>query len=259
MQDKIVVVKIGGSTLDSRDTTISDLVAIQKKGVPVVVVHGGGKVASSWLNKFGLQSRFIKGLRVTDKESLDVVVAVFAGLVNKELVAAIHNAGGKAVGLSGGDGNLLWSKIQSPELGFVGNIIQVNNQIIELVLNAGYMPVIAPISLGAIDGQSTLLNVNGDTVAGKVAASLGAEKLIFLTDVDGIYNSLGKLLPKLSIKEAKNMVATGTASGGMIPKINACLEAAITVSVFHIINGTKPNALIEVLNNNTGGTIIESE
>ena len=171
MQNKIVVVKIGGSTLDSKDTTIRDLATIQREGVSVVVVHGGGKIASKWLAKFGLPSRFVKGLRVTDKESLDVVTAVFAGLVNKELVAAIHNVGGKAVGLSGGDGNLLWSKIQSPELGYVGNIIQVNHQIIEVVINAGYIPVIAPISLGSIDGHTTLLNVNGDTVAGKIAAS----------------------------------------------------------------------------------------
>jgi acetylglutamate kinase len=260
MQDRILVVKIGGSTLDSKDTTIRDLVTIQKKGRRVVVVHGGAKTASTWLAKFGIPSRFVEGLRVTDKESLDIVTAVFAGLVNKELVAIIYNAGGKAVGLSGSDGSLLWSKIHSPRLGYVGDIIKVNHRIIELVLNAGYMPVIAPISLGEFEGHTTLLNVNGDTVAGKIAASLCAEKLIFLTDVNGIYNSSGELLTRLSIQEAKNLIASGTASGGMIPKINACIEAAVIVPVFHIINGNKPHALIESLNNDhTGGTIIESE
>jgi acetylglutamate kinase len=158
----IVVVKIGGSTLGGHDTTIKDLVAIQNQHIPVVVVHGGAKTASEWLAKLNIKTNFINGLRVTDKDSLGVVTAVYAGLVNKELVAAIHGAGGKAVGLSGSDGNLLFAEIKSPELGYVGEITQVNTKILDLLLKAGYIPVVAPISFGSIDGTATLFNVNGE-------------------------------------------------------------------------------------------------
>lgn len=257
MGKNIIVVKIGGSTLGSNDTTIKDLVAIQNQHISVVVVHGGAKIASEWLAKLNVQTSFINGLRVTSKDSLGVVTAVYAGLVNKELVAAIQGAEGKAVGLSGSDGNLLFAKIKSPELGYVGEITKVNTNILDLLLNAGYIPVVAPISFGSIDGTATLLNVNGDTVAAEIAAALSAERLIFLTDVDGIHDKSGKLLPKLSLNEARDLISSGTATGGMIPKIEACLRASITVPIFHIINGRNSHALLHGLDNQAGGTRIE--
>jgi len=257
MKNNIIVVKIGGSTLDSHDTTIEDLLVLQNQNVPVVVVHGGAKIASEWLNKLNIKTSFIRGLRVTDKDSLAVVTAVYTGLVNKELVLSIQAAGGKAIGLSGSDGNLLFAEIKSPELGYVGEITKVNIEILDLLMNAGYIPVIAPISSGSSDGRSTLLNVNGDTVAGEIAAALNANKLIFLTDVDGIQSNSGELLQKLTLNEARDLVSTGTATGGMIPKIEACLRASKAVVVSHIVNGMKAHALLNVLENQIGGTTIE--
>ena len=257
MKKNITVVKIGGSTLGSHDTTIKDLVTMQKQNISVVVVHGGAKAASEWLAKLNIQTSFINGLRVTDKDSLAVVTAVYAGLVNKELVAAIQDVGGNAVGLSGSDGNLLYAIIKNPQLGYVGDITKVNTKILNLLLDAGYIPVVAPISFGSIDGKATLLNVNGDTVAGEIAAELSAESLIFLTDVDGIHNDSGELVSKLNLNEARNLISSGTATGGMIPKIEACLKASISVPEFHIINGKKSHALLNRLDNQTGGTKIE--
>jgi len=259
MKNDIVVVKIGGSTLGNHDTTIKDLVSIQNQGIPLVVVHGGARIASEWLTKLDFKSSFVNGLRVTDKDSLEVVTAVYAGLVNKELVSDIQDSGGRAVGLSGSDGNLLFAKVKNEDLGYVGKIIKVNTGILDLLLNASYMPVVAPISFGSINGKGTLLNVNGDTVAGEIAAALNAKKLIFLTDVDGIHSNSGELLHKLSFIEARDLISSGTATGGMIPKIEACLRASITVPVFSIINGNKSHALIHGLDNQTGGTRIEKQ
>ncbi len=259
MSDNIIVVKIGGSTLGNHDTTIKDLVSIQNQGIPVVVVHGGAKIASEWLAKLDFKTSFINGLRVTDKDSLEVVTAVYAGLVNKELVSAIQNSGGRAVGLSGSDGNLLFAEVKNADLGYVGEITKVNTGILNLLINANYIPVVSPISFGSNKGKATLLNVNGDTVAGKIAAALNAKKLIFLTDVDGIYNDSGKLVHKLSFTEAQNLVSSGTATGGMIPKIEACLSASITVPLFSIINGKKSHALLNGLDKQTGGTRIEKQ
>ena len=256
MKKDIIVVKIGGSTLGSHDTTIKDLVTMQKQNISVVVVHGGAKTASEWLAKLNVQTSFINGLRVTDKDSLSVVTAVYAGLVNKELVAAIQDAGGNAVGLSGSDGNLLYSIIKNPQLGYVGNITEVNTKIIKLLLGAGYIPVVAPISYGSSNGTATLLNVNGDTVAGEIAAKLSAESLIFLTDVDGIHDDSGELVRRLSLNEARNLINSGTATGGMIPKIEACLKASVSVPEFHIINGKNSHALLNKLDNQAGGTKI---
>jgi acetylglutamate kinase len=244
MQKKIIVVKIGGSTLDNHDTTLEDLVELQKRGKSLVVVHGGAKVTSEWLARLGIPTSFVDGLRVTDAETLKVVAAALGGLVNKELVVGIQALGGKAVGLSGCDGNLLWSSIKSPELGYVGEIIAVTPTLLKLLLNAGYMPVVAPISFGSVEGKVMLLNVNGDTAAGEIAAALAAEKLVFLTDVDGIHDGLGKVIPRLNLAEAKNMLASGVASGGMIPKIEASLRALATTKVVRIIDGRTSHALL---------------
>jgi acetylglutamate kinase len=184
-------------------------------------------------------------LRVTDAESLKVVVAALGGLVNKELVVAIQALGGKAVGLSGCDGNMLWASIKSPELGYAGEIVAVDPTPLKLLLNAGYMPVVAPISFGSVEGRVMLLNVNGDTAAGEIAAALAAEKLIFLTDVDGIHDDLGQAVPKLGLTKAKSMLDSGVASGGMVPKIEASLTALTRTKVVRIIDGRAPHALLQ--------------
>jgi acetylglutamate kinase len=245
MQRKITVVKIGGSTLGNHDTTLEDLVELQKKGKSLVVVHGGAKVTSEWLARLGIPTSFVNGLRVTDAETLKVVAAALGGLVNKELVVAIQALGGKAVSLSGCDGNLLWASIKSPELGYAGEVVAVDPAPLKLLLDAGYMPVVSPVSYGSVEGRTMLLNVNGDTAAGEIAAALAAEKLVFLTDVDGIHDGSGKIIPRLNLAEAKNMLISGAASGGMVPKIEASLKALTTTQVVRIIDGKISHALLQ--------------
>ena len=192
------------------------------------------------------------------------MAAALGGLVNKELVVAIQALGGKAVGLSGCDGNLLGASIKSPELGYVGEIVAVDPTLLKLLLNAGYMPVIAPISLGSVEDRTTLLNVNGDTVAGEIAAALAAEKLVFLTDVDSIHDGSGKAIPRLNLAEARSMLASGVASGGMVPKIEASLKALTTTQAVRIIDGRIAHALlhditVQTRQTNSGGTTIGAE
>jgi acetylglutamate kinase len=244
MQKGIIVVKIGGSTLGNHDTTLEDLVELQKQGRSLVVVHGGAKVTSEWLTRLGIPTSFVNGLRVTDTETMKVVAAALGGLVNKELVVAIQALGGKAVSLSGCDGNLLWATIKSPELGYAGEVVAVDPTPLKLLLNAGYMPVVSPVSYGSVEGRTILLNVNGDTAAGEIAAALAAEKLIFLTDVDGIHDGSGKVVTRLNSAEAKSMLASGAASGGMIPKLEASLRALTTTQVVRIIDGKISHALL---------------
>jgi acetylglutamate kinase len=245
MQKGIVIVKIGGSTLGNHDTTLEDLAELQKQGKSLVVVHGGAKVTTEWLARLGIPTSFVNGLRVTDTETLKVVVAALGGLVNKELVVGIQALGGKAVGLSGCDGNLLWASIKSAELGYVGEIVAVDPMPLKLLLNGGYMPVVAPISFGSVEGKVMLLNINGDTAAGEIAAALAAEKLIFLTDVDGIHDGSGQAIPRLNLAEARDMLASGIASGGMVPKIEASLKALTTTKVVRIVDGRISHALLQ--------------
>jgi acetylglutamate kinase len=265
MQKKVIVVKIGGSTLGNHDTTLEDLVELQKQGKSLVVVHGGAKVTTEWLARLGIPTSFVNGLRVTDEETLRVVAAALGGLVNKELVVAIQALGGKAVGLSGCDGNLLWASVQSPEMGYVGEIVAVDPTPLKLLLSAGYMPVVAPISFGSVEGRVTLLNVNGDTAAGEIAAALAAEKLIFLTDVDGIHDGSEQVVQKLDLAGAKDMIASGIALGGMIPKIEASLRALTTSRVVRIIDGRVAHVLRDDIAGQarqivkSGGTTIVSE
>jgi len=244
MQKGIIVVKIGGSTLGNHDTTLEDLVELQKQGKFLVMVHGGAKVTSEWLARLGIPTSFVNGLRVTDAETLKVVAAALGGLVNKELVVAIQALRGKAVSLSGCDGNLLWASIKSPELGYAGEVVAVDPTPLKLLLDAGYMPVVSPVSFGSVEGRAMLLNVNGDTAAGEIAAALDAEKLVFLTDVDGIHDGSGKVIPRLNLAEAKNMLASGVASGGMVPKIEASIRALTTTQVVRIIDGKISHALL---------------
>ncbi|UCH51199.1 MAG: acetylglutamate kinase [Chloroflexota bacterium] len=254
-----LAIKIGGSTFGSADTTVEDLVTLQKKGVSLVVIHGGGNAVSDWLTRLGISTSFVKGLRVTDKETLKVVTAVLAGLVNKELVSAIWRSGGRAVGLSGADGGLILAKNKTQALGYTGEEIKVNVAVIEILLKAGYIPVIAPVSLGFLEGadmDTNLLNVNGDTAAGEIAAALQADKLIFLTDVPGLYDNSKKLLHKLSPQGAKEMIELGVASGGMVAKIEACLLALNKIPIARVIDGRAPHALLNEFEGKGDGTTI---
>lgn len=264
MQRRIIVVKIGGSTLGSHDTTLEDLVALQKQGKSLVVVHGAGNVTTEWLARLVTATSFVDGLRDTDAEALKVAAAL-AGLINKELVVAIQALGGKAVGLSGCDGNLLWAVLRSPELGYVGEIVAVDPAALNLLLTAGYIPVVAPISFGSVEGRVTLLSVNGDMAAGEIAAVLAPEKLIFLTDTDGIHDGAGRVLRRLNQAEAKDMLISELASDDIVPKIEASLRALTTTKVVRIIDGRASHALLQEVTANArqvvkrGGTTIVSE
>ncbi len=256
-RDKIILIKIGGATLGSHDTTIEDVVYLQQQGKPIVIVHGGGRLITEWLNKQGIASRFIEGERVTDKATLEVVIAVLAGLVNKEIVAAINGLGGRAAGISGVDGALLQGRVKNKALGYVGSVVKIDLAIVESLLRSGYIPVIAPIALSSGDKpEEKMLNINADTVAGEIAAVIGAERLIFLTDVAGVCDGSGKLLPRLSPGEAEALLASGVASGGMIPKIKACLRASADTSTACIIDGRQPHALRREIETGGSGTVI---
>jgi acetylglutamate kinase len=255
----VIVIKIGGSTLGSRDTTIEDIVALQKHGESLVVVHGGGSTVTDWLKRRGVATTFVRGERVTDKPTLEVATAVLAGLVNKEITAAINVRGGRAVGISGVDGALIESRVKDRDMGYVGAVVKVNPDILEALLEAGFIPVIAPVSLYAVGrpgGAPAIINVNGDPVAGDIAAALGAAKLVFLTDVAGITDASDKVISRLSASEAEAMIASGVISGGMIPKVNACLKALNTGAKARIIDGRKPHALLKEIEGGDGGTEI---
>lgn len=255
----ITVIKIGGSTFGSADTTIEDIVTLQKKGVSLVVVHGGGNTITDWLKKLNINTKFVRGERVTDKPSLEVVTAVLSGLVNKELVSAINNRGGKAVGISGADGMLIESKVKDKEMGYVGAVERVNPDVLKALLKAGLVPLVSPVSLLSVARAADdpmLINVNGDPIAGEIAVALKAKKLIYLTDVDGIKDGSGQTIPTITKAEAEGMVTSGVISGGMIPKINACLRALSIGTVSRIINGKAPHALLEEITSQHGGTTI---
>ena len=252
-----VVVKIGGSTLGSADTCFQDLVALQKQGRIPVVVHGGGPAITQWMQKQGLVPKFVRGLRVTDAPSLDIVVAVLAGLINKQLVSVITALGGKAVGLSGADGAILQANIADAELGLVGEVVKVNADPVLDLVEKGYIPIIAPVGirLPANPGDGcTLLNINGDTAAGHLAWALGAERLVFLTDVEGVMDSDKRVIPRLSVRGAKSLIAAGTAGGGMIPKLEACIKALERVRAARILDGRAPGALLRALGDGNEGT-----
>lgn len=254
-----IVVKIGGSTLGSHDTTLHDLVRLQRQGVNSVVVHGGGKIISDWMAKQGVMPRFVRGLRVTDAPSIDIVVAVLTGLINKNLVASMVELGARSIGISGADDGMLRANIRDPELGLVGDIADVNTDPITAVLKSGCIPVIAPVAVKKADdggASPTLLNINADTAAGEIAAALGASRLVFLTDVQGVLDNTHRLIPRLTERQARGLISSNVAAGGMIPKLEACLTALHSGGVSHIIDGRKPSALIDVVSGETLGTRI---
>ncbi len=255
----ITVIKIGGSTFGSGDTTVEDIVALQKKGHALVVIHGGGSAVTDWLKRQGAATRFVRGERVTDLPTLQVATAVLSGLINKEITAAINLRGGRACGISGVDGALIESAVKDPEMGFVGSVVKVNAALLETLLKGGFVPIISPISLYSQDRLAdapSLVNVNGDPVAGDIAAALKAERLVFLTDVPGIADASGKVYERLSAAEVNELIKSGVIAGGMIPKVNACLKALSAGTTPRIIDGKRPHALIEELTKAAGGTTI---
>lgn len=268
---KVVVVKYGGHAMGDAELAKAfarDITLLETSGVRPVVVHGGGPQIGQMLDRLGIKSEFKGGLRVTDKATVEVVEMVLAGSINKEIVMAINAEGGKAVGLSGKDGNMVFaervtktqkdpdSNIEKAiDLGFVGEPKVVNRAVIDMVLKAELIPVIAPVAPGN-DGHT--YNVNADTFAGAIAGALGAARLLFLTDVPGVLDRDKKLIRELTRKQALALIADGTISGGMIPKVETCLEALDRgVEGVVILNGKTPHSvLLELFTDHGAGTLI---
>jgi acetylglutamate kinase len=259
---RTVVVKYGGAAMkdDSlKESVINDIVFMSYVGLRPIVVHGGGPEINSWLTKLNIEPQFKNGLRVTDAPTMDVVEMVLVGRVNKDLVSRITVAGGTAVGLCGKDGNLIRARPQGDEaIGFVGEVSGINTHIVETLVQNGYIPVISSVAADE-DGQA--YNINADTVAGELAAALGAEKLILLTDTAGIlrdYHDPSTLIQKVDITGARNLISDGIVSGGMIPKVTCCVRSlAQGVRAAHIIDGRVPHAiLLEIFTNAGIGSMI---
>jgi len=262
---KTFVVKYGGAAMvDERlkAQVMQDIVLLRTVGIKPVLVHGGGKEVSEVMQRMGLQPRFAGGLRVTDAETMEIVEMVLAGTTNKGIVSLIHRAGGKAVGLSGKDGNLLVARKLTPggnDIGYVGEVTQVNAEVIEVLAAAGYIPVISSVAIGE-DGES--YNVNADHAAGAIAAALRAEKLIVLTDVPGVLANLNdptSLISEMGVAQAEELLRNGKAESGMAPKLEACITALRSgVQRAHIIDGRQPHAiLMEVFTDHGVGTMIK--
>jgi acetylglutamate kinase len=256
--NKTIVVKFGGSTMEEESLKRNfalDVVLLKYIGINPVVVHGGGPQIGEVLDKMGKKTQFIEGMRVTDEETMDVVEMVLVGKVNKEIVSLINQQGGKAVGLSGKDGKLITAKKlrltknrgkdKLPEIidiGMVGEVDEINPGVIESLEKENFIPVIAPVGIGK-EGET--FNINADLVAGKVASALKAEKLILLTDVEGVMDKRGQLIPGLNAKKAKRLITQKVISSGMIPKISCCLDALKDgVTKTHIIDGRVEHAIL---------------
>lgn len=256
-----IVLKYGGSAMIDpalRASFARDVVLLKYIGLRPVIVHGGGPQIGRTLERLGVQSTFVDGLRVTDDQTMDVVEMVLGGTVNREIVALIQQAGGRAIGLTGNDGDMIRvTRRTSPDrdLGRVGQVRGVDPAPISAVADAGYVPVIAPIG---VDDDGVTHNVNGDEAAGAVAQALHAEKLILLTDVEGVLDAHGALIPQLTIEEARKHIAEGTIRGGMIPKIECCISALESgVGRTHIIDGRILHAILLEIFTDTGvGTLL---
>ena len=255
LSESTVLIKIGGSTLGADDTSFADVAELQAAGARVIIVHGGGPETTAWMAKMGVRAEFVDGLRVTDAPGLDVATAVLAGLINKRLVAAFAAQGVRAIGLSGVDGGLVRGSVTTAELGFVAGAVSVDPAALDAVLAAGFVPVISPI--GTDQGDSAqLLNINADTVAGAIAVAAGATRLVFLTDVDGILDAHGRVLGRVPLDTATGLNTSGVVKGGMIPKLEACIQAAEAGISAHIVNGTTPRALVNCMNGTVTGTTV---
>ena len=258
--NKIVVVKYGGNAMineELKEAVMGDLVLLSIIGIKVVLVHGGGPEITEMLGKIGKKSEFVNGLRVTDKETVDIVQMVLAGKINKNLVNLIENKGGKAVGLSGIDGHMIEAKQLDPALGYVGEITRVDITPILDVLEKGYIPIVSTV---ACDSDNNTYNINADTAAAKIAGALGAESLISMTDIAGILKDKddpATLIPEITVAETPKLIEDGVISGGMIPKVECCTTAIKEgVKKVFIIDGRIPHAiLIETLTDEGIGTI----
>ena len=249
------VVKIGGSTLGAQDTSLQDIVELHRQGLRPVVVHGGGAIISDWLQRLDIESHFVDGLRSTSAPAMEVVLGVLRGVVNTQLVSEIIALGGRAVGLSGVDGSMVQAEQYDQRLGLVGRITSANAELLISLLDAGVIPVIAPI---ALEAPAQALNINADTMAGEIARALGAAQLIFLTDVDGLLDASGAVVGTLDEARAAGLREAGVLSGGMIPKIDACFRAAeVGVGAF-IANGTLPHTVHRLVSGERIGTRIEA-
>jgi acetylglutamate kinase len=269
--NKTIVVKYGGHAMEEGLPTefAQDVVLMKQTGINPVVVHGGGPQIGAMLKKLNIPSSFVDGLRVTDAATMEVVEMVLSGSINKRIVSGINAAGGRAVGLSGKDGNMVVAKkverakldpvtkTRVPvDLGFVGEPEHVDADVLRMIMNSDLIPVVAPIGLGP-DGQT--YNINADTVAGAVAGAMAAERLILLTDVEGVLDSSGSLRSHLTVSEAKSLIADGTISGGMIPKIETAIDAVQNgVRAAVILDGRVPHVLLlELFTEHGAGTLIE--
>ena len=264
LSGKIVVIKYGGNAMiseDLRQSVATDIVLMQCVGLKPVIVHGGGPHISDFLKQIGEESKFINGLRYTDEKTMEIVQMVLGGKVNKDLVSLIEGSGGKALGLCGIDGSFIKAKklVEDVDLGYVGEITSIDTKIINMALSSGFIPVIGSVAISEDDKQA--YNINADTCAAKVASALKAEKLLLLTNVPGLMvdpNDSSSLISTLRLHEVKKLHADNIIKGGMIPKINCCVEAVrMGVKSAHIINGTLPHSiLLELLSQEGIGTMI---
>ena len=257
----VVVVKFGGNAMGDEAAMAEfarDIVLMRQVGVNPVVVHGGGPMINDLLAKLGIKSEFVRGKRVTDKATVEVVEMVLCGAVNKRIVQAINDQGGRAVGISGKDDDLMVCVADDPELGFVGKPVEMNVQVLRDLYNAGIIPVVAPVATGVADNET--FNVNGDTAAGAIAGALKADRLLLLTDVSGVKDETGQVLTQLSPEEVRDLTARGIIAGGMIPKTEtalAALEQGVRAVV--ILDGRIPNAcLLELFTDHGAGSLIRS-
>ena len=261
---KIVVIKYGGNAMVNeqlKEQVMEDIVLLSLIGVKVVLVHGGGPEISDMMTKLGKKAEFVNGLRVTDKETVDIVQMVLAGKINKSLVNFINVKGGKAMGISGMDGRLIEAKMKDPQLGYVGEITNINIKPVEDLLSRGYIPIISTV---ACDEQGNTYNINGDTAAAHIAGALKAERLIMMTDVAGILmdkNDPSTLIAEITIDEAEKLSAEGVISGGMIPKLECCITGIHKgVQNVVIMDGRVPHAiLMELLTDEGAGTMVKGD
>jgi acetylglutamate kinase len=252
---QIVVVKVGGNAIEqARDETLLDIVLLRYVGMQPVLVHGGGPEITAMSERLGLKAEFKNGLRITDDKTMEVVKMVLTGKVNPDIVGAIIRLGGQAVGMSGEDGPSIIAEPLAEGMGFVGRVTQINREPITALLGRGYIPVIASIGLG-YDGHA--YNINADTVAAEIAVALGAAKLILLTDVPGVLGVDGNVVAVLTREDARQRIDAGEVTGGMIPKLEACLRSLDSVPFAHIVDGRTPHALLLELFTESGiGTMV---
>jgi acetylglutamate kinase len=259
---KTVVIKYGGHAMTDAALQASfaaDVVMLKQIGVRPVIIHGGGPQIAATLERMGRQSRFVDGRRVTDDETMEVVEMVLGGKVNREIVELIQQAGGRAAGYTGSDGGLLRVRkklVDGQDLGRVGEVIAVDPSVVRAATEAGFIPVIAPIG---VDARGVSFNVNADEAAGAVAAELQAEKLMLLTDVEGVRDSKNQLISELSVERCHQLIADGTIKGGMIPKMECCIQALSgNVACTHIVDGRVVHAiLLEIFSDDAGiGTLL---